>query len=90
MTVYVALLHSIVLGPDRRLVMADLRAMAEGLGRRAGRGDGGDAQRQAGEENPKAAHAGPQLAQRKTQGERHQARPPSSRGIRPCPPKAWN
>lgn len=32
MTVYVALLHSIVLGPDRRLVMADLRAMAEGLG----------------------------------------------------------
>lgn len=34
MTVYVALLHSIVLGPDRRLVMADLRAMAEGLGSR--------------------------------------------------------
>ncbi|TAA61797.1 DUF1697 domain-containing protein [Shinella sp. JR1-6] len=32
MTVYVALLHSIVLGPDQRLVMADLRAMAEGLG----------------------------------------------------------
>jgi uncharacterized protein (DUF1697 family) len=29
---YVALLHSIVLGPGRRLVMADLRRMAEGLG----------------------------------------------------------
>jgi uncharacterized protein (DUF1697 family) len=37
MTVYVALLHSIVLGPDRRLVMADLRAMAEGLGFRSTR-----------------------------------------------------
>ncbi|MGQ3214843.1 DUF1697 domain-containing protein [Shinella sp.] len=32
MTTYVALLHSIVLGPGRRLVMADLKAMAEGLG----------------------------------------------------------
>lgn len=37
MTVYVALLHSIVLGPGRRLVMADLRAMAEGLGFRGTR-----------------------------------------------------
>lgn len=37
MTVYVALLHSIVLGPGRRLVMADLRAMAEGLGLRGTR-----------------------------------------------------
>lgn len=34
MTVHVALLHSIVLGPGRRLVMADLRAMAEALGYR--------------------------------------------------------
>lgn len=32
MTTYVALLHSIVLGPGRRLVMADLKAMAEELG----------------------------------------------------------
>lgn len=32
MTTYVALLHSIVLGPGRRVAMADLRAMAEGLG----------------------------------------------------------
>ena len=32
MTVYVALLHSIVLGPGKRLLMADLRAMAEDLG----------------------------------------------------------
>jgi uncharacterized protein (DUF1697 family) len=31
-TTYVALLHSIVLGPGRRLVMADLRAMASELG----------------------------------------------------------
>jgi uncharacterized protein (DUF1697 family) len=31
-TTYVALLHSIVLGPGRRLVMADLREMAQGLG----------------------------------------------------------
>ncbi|WCK03514.1 DUF1697 domain-containing protein [Agrobacterium tumefaciens] len=29
---YVALLHSIVLGPGRRLIIADLRAMAEDLG----------------------------------------------------------
>ena len=34
MTAHVALLHSIVLGPGRRLVMADLRAMAEALGYR--------------------------------------------------------
>jgi uncharacterized protein (DUF1697 family) len=34
MTVHVALLHSIVLGPGRRLVMKDLRAMAEALGYR--------------------------------------------------------
>lgn len=34
MTVHVALLHSIVLGPGRRLVMTDLRAMAEALGYR--------------------------------------------------------
>jgi uncharacterized protein (DUF1697 family) len=32
MTTYVALLHSIVLAPGRRLVMADLKAMAEDLG----------------------------------------------------------
>ena len=32
MQTYVALLHSIVLSPGRRVVMADLRAMAEGLG----------------------------------------------------------
>jgi len=32
MTTYVALLHSIVLGPGRRLVMADLKAMAAELG----------------------------------------------------------
>jgi len=32
MTTYVALLHSIVLGPGRRVVMADLKAMASGLG----------------------------------------------------------
>lgn len=32
MATYVALLYSIVLGPGKRLVMADLRAMAEGLG----------------------------------------------------------
>lgn len=32
MTVYVALLHSIVLGGGRRVVMSDLRAMTEGLG----------------------------------------------------------
>lgn len=32
MTTYVALLHSIILGPGKRLVMADLRAMAEDLG----------------------------------------------------------
>ncbi|MBP1856593.1 DUF1697 domain-containing protein [Rhizobium herbae] len=37
MTVYVALLHSIVLGTGRRVVMSDLRAMAEGLGFRAPR-----------------------------------------------------
>ena len=29
---YVALLHSIVLGPGKRLIMADLRALAEALG----------------------------------------------------------
>lgn len=34
---YVALLHSIVLGEGRRVVMADLRAMAERLGYRAPR-----------------------------------------------------
>lgn len=34
MTIFVALLHSIVLGPDRRLVMEDLRTMAEHLGYR--------------------------------------------------------
>lgn len=32
MTLHVALLHSIVLGPGRRLVMTELRAMAEALG----------------------------------------------------------
>ena len=32
MTTYVALLHSIVLGPGRRVVMADLKAMAVELG----------------------------------------------------------
>lgn len=32
MTTYVALLHSIVLGPGKRLVMADLKAMATELG----------------------------------------------------------
>ncbi|MGG6897059.1 DUF1697 domain-containing protein [Rhizobium sp. BR 315] len=32
MTVYVALLYSIVLGAGRRVVMADLKAMAESLG----------------------------------------------------------
>ncbi|NLR96141.1 DUF1697 domain-containing protein [Rhizobium sp. P38BS-XIX] len=32
MAVYVALLYSIVLGPGRRVVMADLKAMAEELG----------------------------------------------------------
>lgn len=32
MTTYVALLYSIILGPGKRLVMADLRAMAEELG----------------------------------------------------------
>lgn len=34
MITYVALLHSIVLGGGKRVVMADLRAMAEGLGYR--------------------------------------------------------
>ncbi|WP_421578594.1 DUF1697 domain-containing protein [Shinella sp. M31] len=37
MTTYVALLHSIILGPGKRLVMTDLRAMAEELGFRAPR-----------------------------------------------------
>ncbi|WP_276118499.1 DUF1697 domain-containing protein [Pararhizobium qamdonense] len=37
MTVYVALLHSIVLAPGRRVVMSELRAMAEGLGFRDAR-----------------------------------------------------
>lgn len=32
MTTYVALLYSIILGPGKRLVMTDLRAMAEELG----------------------------------------------------------
>lgn len=32
MTTYVALLHSIVLGPGRRVVMADLKAMAAEMG----------------------------------------------------------
>ncbi|WP_313531115.1 DUF1697 domain-containing protein [Shinella sp.] len=34
MTTYVALLHSIILAPGKRLVMTDLRAMAEELGLR--------------------------------------------------------
>ncbi|TXH82095.1 MAG: DUF1697 domain-containing protein [Rhizobium sp.] len=37
MAVYVALLYSIVLGPGRRVVMADLKAMAESLGLRNAR-----------------------------------------------------
>jgi len=37
MTTYVALLHSIVLGPGKRLVMADLKAMATELGFRDSR-----------------------------------------------------
>ena len=37
MNTYVALLYSIVLGQGRRVVMADLRAMAERLGHRAPR-----------------------------------------------------
>lgn len=37
MAVYVALLHSVVLGAGRRLVMADLKAMAEELGFRNAR-----------------------------------------------------
>lgn len=37
MAVYVALLHSIVLSAGRRVVMADLKAMAEGLGFRNAR-----------------------------------------------------
>ena len=37
MAVYVALLYSIVLGPGRRVVMADLKAMAESLGFRNAR-----------------------------------------------------
>lgn len=37
MTTYVALLHSIVLAPGKRLVMADLKAMAEELGFREAR-----------------------------------------------------
>lgn len=37
MTVYVALLHSIVLGTGRRVIMSDLRALAEGLGFRNAR-----------------------------------------------------
>lgn len=32
MTTYVALLHSIVLGPGKRVLMADLKAMATELG----------------------------------------------------------
>ncbi len=32
MRTYIALLYSIVLTPQRRVVMADLKAMAEGLG----------------------------------------------------------
>ena len=32
MTTYVALLHSIVLGPGKRVIMADLKAMAAALG----------------------------------------------------------
>src|SRR5690242_8313526 len=34
MQTYVALLYSIILGEGRRVVMADLKAMAEGLGLR--------------------------------------------------------
>jgi uncharacterized protein (DUF1697 family) len=37
MASHVALLHSIVLAPGKRLVMADLKAMAEGLGFKAPR-----------------------------------------------------
>lgn len=37
MTVFVALLHSIVLGPGRRVVMADLRATCERMGLRSPR-----------------------------------------------------
>lgn len=37
METYVALLHSIVLSPGKRVVMADLKAMAEGLGFRNAR-----------------------------------------------------
>ncbi|MGE7471660.1 DUF1697 domain-containing protein [Bosea sp. NPDC003192] len=37
MTIYVALLHSIVLGPGKRVVMADLKAMATELGFRDSR-----------------------------------------------------
>ena len=37
MKAYVALLHSIVLAGGRRVVMADLKAMAEALGYRAPR-----------------------------------------------------
>ncbi len=37
MAVYVALLYSIVLGPGRRVVMADLKSMAESLGFRNAR-----------------------------------------------------
>lgn len=37
MALYVALLHSIVLGAGRRVVMSDLKAMAEGLGFRNAR-----------------------------------------------------
>lgn len=37
MSTYVAVLYSIVLGPGRRLVMADLKDMAEGLGLRRAR-----------------------------------------------------
>ncbi len=37
METYVALLHSIVLSPGKRVVMADLKAMAEGLGLRNAR-----------------------------------------------------
>ncbi|WP_342361971.1 DUF1697 domain-containing protein [Terrarubrum flagellatum] len=32
MTIYVALLHSVVLTPQRRVIMSDLRAMAEEIG----------------------------------------------------------
>ncbi|MCZ3378718.1 DUF1697 domain-containing protein [Rhizobium sp. AG207R] len=37
MAVYVALLYSIVLGPGRRVIMSDLKAMAESLGFRNAR-----------------------------------------------------